>query len=119
MCILSELLTWRSGFDPFSYTLYDMDGHQVPQQMVIEVGETFKRILEEVEHLSKPYLKFLAGSFFSHNCVILCSILQSFASLFSLQTGKVRDEHTDDLSVLQAISIVLDRLPELRYGSRT
>ncbi|XP_030953198.1 probable polyamine oxidase 4 [Quercus robur] len=59
-----------------SYTLYDMDGHQVPQQMVIEVGETFKRILEE--------------------------------------TGKVRDEHTDDLSVLQAISIVLDRLPELR-----
>ncbi|GMY12789.1 probable polyamine oxidase 4 [Fagus crenata] len=59
-----------------SYTLYDMDGHQVPQQMVIEVGETFKRILKE--------------------------------------TGKVRDEHTDDMSVLQAISIVLGRLPELR-----
>ncbi|XP_062150884.1 probable polyamine oxidase 4 isoform X1 [Alnus glutinosa] len=59
-----------------SYTLYDMDGHQVPQQMVIEVGETFKRILKE--------------------------------------TGKVRDEHSDDMSVLQAISVVLDRLPELR-----
>ncbi|KAE8021892.1 hypothetical protein FH972_007742 [Carpinus fangiana] len=59
-----------------SYTLYDGDGHQVPQQMVIEVGETFKRILKE--------------------------------------TGKVRDEHTDDMSVLQAISVVLDRFPELR-----
>ncbi|KAG6716470.1 hypothetical protein I3842_04G050200 [Carya illinoinensis] len=59
-----------------SYMLYDVDGHQVPQHIVIEVGETFKRILEEIR--------------------------------------KVRDEHTDDLSVLQAISIVLDRLPDLR-----
>lgn len=59
-----------------SYALYDMDGRQVPQQTVIEVGETFKRILKE--------------------------------------TGKVRDEHTDDMSVLKAISIVLDRQPELR-----
>ncbi|KAF5457575.1 hypothetical protein F2P56_021667 [Juglans regia] len=59
-----------------SYMLYDVDGHQVPQHIVIEVGETFKRILEEI--------------------------------------GKVRDEHTDDLSVLRAISIVLDRLPDLR-----
>ncbi|KAJ6369481.1 hypothetical protein OIU76_027831 [Salix suchowensis] len=47
-----------------------------PQQMVIEVGDTFKRILEETE--------------------------------------KVRDEHTDDMSVLQAIWIVLDKHPELR-----
>ena len=69
-----------------------MDGHQVPQQMVIEVGETFKRILEEVEPfllcsllLSKPYLKFLAGSFFSHNSVILCGILQSIC--FSVFTS--------------------------------
>ncbi|KAG6720681.1 hypothetical protein I3842_03G073800 [Carya illinoinensis] len=59
-----------------SYTLYDVEGHQVPQQMVIEGGETFKRILKE--------------------------------------TRKVRDEHTNDIYVLQAISIVLDRLPELR-----
>ena len=69
-----------------------MDGHQVPQQMVIEVGETFKRILEEVEPfllcsllLFKPYLKFLAGSFFSHNSVILCGILQSIC--FSVFTS--------------------------------
>ncbi|KAK6912347.1 Amine oxidase [Dillenia turbinata] len=59
-----------------SYTLYDKDGHQVPQEMVIEVGETFKRILKETE--------------------------------------KVRDEHSEDMSILQAISIVLDRCPDLR-----
>ncbi|KAF9664189.1 hypothetical protein SADUNF_Sadunf17G0130300 [Salix dunnii] len=59
-----------------SYTLFDKEGHKVPQQMVIEVGDTFKRILEETE--------------------------------------KVRDEHTDDMSVLQAIWIVLDKHPELR-----
>jgi len=28
-----------------------MDGHQVPQQMVMEVGDTFKRILAEVRSL--------------------------------------------------------------------
>nr|WNT94116.1 hypothetical protein [Paeonia lactiflora] len=59
-----------------SYKLFDKDGHQVPQQMVIEVGEIFKKILKETE--------------------------------------KVRDEHKDDLSVLQAISVVLDRHPYLR-----
>lgn len=32
------------------------------------------------------------------------------------ETEKVRDEHTNDMSVLQAISIVLDRHPELRQG---
>ncbi|XP_057720796.1 probable polyamine oxidase 4 [Arachis stenosperma] len=59
-----------------SYMLFNINGHQVPQQTVIEVGDTFKRILEE--------------------------------------TGKVRDENPDDMSVSQAISIVLDRHPELR-----
>ncbi|XP_028768784.1 probable polyamine oxidase 4 [Neltuma alba] len=59
-----------------SYTLFNVNGHQVPQHIVVEVGETFKRILAE--------------------------------------TGKVRDEHPDDMSVLEAISIVLDRHPELR-----
>ncbi|GFS35311.1 polyamine oxidase 4 [Actinidia rufa] len=58
------------------YALFGMDGCQVPQQMVIEVGEAFKRILKETE--------------------------------------KVRDENSDDISVLQAISIVLERHPELR-----
>ncbi|THG01770.1 hypothetical protein TEA_019703 [Camellia sinensis var. sinensis] len=35
-----------------SYALFDMDGRQVPQQMVIEVGEAFKRILKEENVLS-------------------------------------------------------------------
>ncbi|XVE77486.1 hypothetical protein DITRI_Ditri13aG0066500 [Diplodiscus trichospermus] len=59
-----------------SYMLFDMDGCKVPQEMVVEVGDAFKRILEETE--------------------------------------KVRDEHAKDMSVLQAIAIVLDRNPELR-----
>ncbi|KAJ0963888.1 hypothetical protein J5N97_029010 [Dioscorea zingiberensis] len=59
-----------------SYSLFDKNGHQVPQQLVIEVGQIFERILKE--------------------------------------TVKIRDEHIDDMSILQAISIVLDRHPELR-----
>ncbi|XP_050363450.1 polyamine oxidase 5-like [Argentina anserina] len=59
-----------------SFALFYMDGKQVPQQMVVEIGDVFKRILSETE--------------------------------------KVRNENTDDMSVQQAISIVLDRHPELR-----
>lgn len=59
-----------------SYMLFDKEGQQVPQQIVIEVGEAFKKILKETE--------------------------------------KVRDENQHDLSVLQAISVVLERHPELR-----
>ncbi|KAJ9147201.1 hypothetical protein P3X46_029389 [Hevea brasiliensis] len=59
-----------------SYTLFDADGHQVPQQLVKEVGDIFKKILKETE--------------------------------------RIRDEHTDDMSILQAIGLVLDRHPELR-----
>ncbi|CAA2980694.1 probable polyamine oxidase 4 [Olea europaea subsp. europaea] len=66
------------GFAHFSYSLFNINGHQVPQGIVIEVGNTFKKILEE--------------------------------------TDKVRNEHSDDMSVRQAISLVLDRHPELRQG---
>ncbi|KAL9240975.1 hypothetical protein vseg_015136 [Gypsophila vaccaria] len=59
-----------------SCSLFTLDGRQVPQQMVIEVGEVFKKILKETE--------------------------------------KVREDHSDDMSVLQAISIVLDEHPHLR-----
>ncbi|CAI9753270.1 unnamed protein product [Fraxinus pennsylvanica] len=59
-----------------SYALFNINGHQVPQSMVIEVGNTFKKILDEMD--------------------------------------KVRNEHSDDMSVRQAISLVLDRHPELR-----
>ncbi|RVW83236.1 putative polyamine oxidase 4 [Vitis vinifera] len=83
ICRLGLTLYRTSGDDFVLYdhdlescTLFDMDGHQVPQKMVIEVGETFKKILKETEN--------------------------------------VRIEHHDDMSVLQAISIVLDRHPKLR-----
>eukprot|EP00257_Ricinus_communis_P019943 XP_015579069.1 probable polyamine oxidase 4 [Ricinus communis] len=59
-----------------SCTLFDMNGHQVPKELVIEVGDIFKRILKETE--------------------------------------RIRDEHPDDMSILQAIKLVLDRHSELR-----
>eukprot|EP00262_Sarcandra_glabra_P010970 TRINITY_DN26677_c0_g1_i1.p1 TRINITY_DN26677_c0_g1~~TRINITY_DN26677_c0_g1_i1.p1 ORF type:complete len:492 (+),score=70.63 TRINITY_DN26677_c0_g1_i1:319-1794(+) len=59
-----------------SYALFDTDGHQVPQQLVTNVGETFESILKE--------------------------------------TDKVRQEHSEDMSVSQAFSIVLERRPDLR-----
>ncbi|KAJ0242990.1 polyamine oxidase 4 [Hirschfeldia incana] len=59
-----------------SYGLYDMHGNKIPPQLVTQVGDAFKRILEETE--------------------------------------KIRDETASDMSVLQGISIVLDRHPELR-----
>jgi hypothetical protein len=61
-----------------------MDGHQVPQQMVIEVGETFKRILKEVKQratTSSPFFFFtpskplfhVSGWNFRFSCVF-CSM---------------------------------------------
>jgi len=38
-------------FHLYSCMLFNIDGHQVPQQMVMEVGDTFKRILAEVRSL--------------------------------------------------------------------
>ncbi|XXG68316.1 hypothetical protein AAC387_Pa06g1430 [Persea americana] len=59
-----------------SYALFDTDGHQVPQELVIKVGEAFESILAEAK--------------------------------------KMRQEHSEDMSILQAFSIVLDRRPDLR-----
>ncbi|XP_021274234.1 probable polyamine oxidase 2 [Herrania umbratica] len=59
-----------------SYALFDMDGHQVPQELVTKVGEAFERILKE--------------------------------------TDKVRLEHSEDMSISRAFSIVFERRPELR-----
>ncbi|XP_009370583.2 probable polyamine oxidase 4 [Pyrus x bretschneideri] len=61
-----------------SFALFDTDGCQVSQKIVVEVGDTFTKILKETE--------------------------------------KVRNEHTDDMSVSQAISVVMDRHPELRQN---
>lgn len=59
-----------------SYALFDMDGNQVPQELVKKVGEAFENILKE--------------------------------------TDKVRQEQNEDMSILRAFSIVLERRPELR-----
>ncbi|XP_031475395.1 polyamine oxidase 5-like [Nymphaea colorata] len=59
-----------------SCALFDVDGCQVPEEIVVGVGELLERILKETE--------------------------------------KVRSENIEDMSVLQAVSIVLDRNPELR-----
>ncbi|GAB2287488.1 Probable polyamine oxidase 4 [Dionaea muscipula] len=61
-----------------SCTLFTADGQQVPQRLVMEVGESFRRILKLTE--------------------------------------KVREDHDNDMSVMQAISIVIDSHPELRQG---
>lgn len=37
---------------------------------------------------------------------------------WQMQTEKVRNENSNDISVLQAISVVLNRHPELRYGEK-
>ncbi|RYR45624.1 hypothetical protein Ahy_A07g031440 isoform C [Arachis hypogaea] len=59
-----------------SYALFDMDGIQVPQELVKKVGKVFEMILEE--------------------------------------TDKVRQELSEDISILQALSIVFERKPEFR-----
>ncbi|KAF5744054.1 Polyamine oxidase 2 isoform 2 [Tripterygium wilfordii] len=59
-----------------SYALFDMDGNQVPQELVTKIGEVFESILKE--------------------------------------TDNVRLEHSEDLSIHRAFSIVFERRPELR-----
>ncbi|KAJ7960594.1 Polyamine oxidase-like protein [Quillaja saponaria] len=59
-----------------SYALFDMDGNQVPQELVTNVGEAFEVILQE--------------------------------------TDKVRQEFSEDISILRAFSIVFERRPDLR-----
>ncbi|KAH7285193.1 hypothetical protein KP509_33G017300 [Ceratopteris richardii] len=38
-----------------SYALFDMDGHKVPPEMVIEVGKKFESLLEEAKQLRNEY----------------------------------------------------------------
>jgi hypothetical protein len=53
------------GLGVFSYALFDMEGHQVPQALVVEVGEVFECLLEEVTFL--PVLFWVSiGSWWSH-----------------------------------------------------
>jgi polyamine oxidase len=38
-----------------SYALFDMEGYQVPQQLVTEVGEAFERVLEETKKVREEF----------------------------------------------------------------
>jgi hypothetical protein len=108
-----------------------MDGHQVPQTLVTEVGEVFESLLEEVS-VSLMFIYYELHSVFSyqeHNTtfpILLYPVTNSAGTdsfLFLLmsshfvdviQTKKLRDEHPDDMSVLKAFKLVLDRRPDLR-----
>lgn len=46
--IIQSFLDQLYPFVLFSYALYDMDGNQVPQELVTKIGETFESILKEV-----------------------------------------------------------------------
>ncbi|KAJ7562206.1 hypothetical protein O6H91_03G058900 [Diphasiastrum complanatum] len=59
-----------------SFALYDMDGHQVPKELVASVGRTFETLLQEI--------------------------------------NSIRAEFPEDISVLKAFSLVLERRPDLR-----
>jgi polyamine oxidase len=43
------------GLGVFSYALFDMEGHQVPQALVVEVGEVFECLLEETKKIRQEY----------------------------------------------------------------
>lgn len=45
-----------------SYALFDMDGNQVPQELVTKVGETFESILEETDKVRQEYSEDLSIS---------------------------------------------------------
>lgn len=61
-----------------SYGLFDMEGNQVPQDLVSKVGEIFESILKE--------------------------------------TDQIRKEHSEDMSIGRAISMVSERRPDLRLN---
>ncbi|XP_047953095.1 polyamine oxidase 2-like [Salvia hispanica] len=55
-------LYWTSGDNSVlydhnleSYALYDMDGNQVPQDLVAKVGETFEAILKETDVIRQEF----------------------------------------------------------------
>lgn len=86
--------------------LFDKSGQQVPPNMVIGVGEIFKKILKEVSS---------CDLFLSKQFIYVALLATYWQWLFSIvQTDNVRKQHMDDMSISQGISIVLDKHPELR-----
>ena len=53
-CLLLLLLLWVDSYKSnlfCSYALFDMEGKQVPQELVRKVGKVFEAVLEEVGYL--------------------------------------------------------------------
>ncbi|XP_073022142.1 polyamine oxidase 2-like isoform X1 [Primulina eburnea] len=86
-----------------SYALFDMEGKKVSQELVSKVGKTFESILNEA-CFTNHFLWLLAASSLFYN------------SFFAdhLQTDVIRQDHSEDMSMQRAISIVLERRPDLR-----
>ncbi|KAJ6953123.1 polyamine oxidase 2 [Populus alba x Populus x berolinensis] len=76
-----------------SYALFDMDGNQVPQELVTKVGEAFENILKEA---------CISSFLFSP----LLSTLPNIITLRISLTDKVRLENNEDMSILRAFSIL-------------
>lgn len=54
----------------------------------------------------------------SFSCVTLCTIsLLLWCGVDVIQTKKLRDEHSDDMSVMKAFTLVLEKRPDLRLAS--
>lgn len=118
-----------------------MDGNQVPQELVTKVGEAFESILKEASCLLTFLLMFFPLFFaqlhcdqrqkFLKHCFLLgrwtCfqqlglkfySVSPVFELVFVslMQTEKVRQEISEDMSILRAFSIVSERRPDLRFN---
>ncbi|XP_078428830.1 polyamine oxidase 3-like isoform X2 [Wolffia australiana] len=87
-----------------SYALFDDNGTQIPHYLVTKVGEVFEAILKEASPCSS-----LCPNF----CLSVCQRLQVSAS-GSMQTDKLRGDQSNDMSIKQAIEIVLANRPDLR-----
>lgn len=100
-----------------------MDGNQVPQELVAKIGETFEVILEEASQFIW-YIEFsLLEKQIFWNTLLFWFILSMIPLIKSInskdwpclmQTNKVRDEFSEDMSILRALKIVFERKPELR-----
>ena len=110
-----------------SYALFDMEGKKVPQTLVTQVGGVFESLLEEVQFVICAHVMLICckTSYFvgckeyvwlHKNLFRKCLLSDVMKScLFvKFQTKKLRDEHTDDMSVLKAFTLVLERRPDLR-----
>lgn len=107
-----------------------MDGNQVPLDLVIKVDKIFKMILEEVSYLivlviglpdifsgsNGPWFKYNGRLIYTTNIRFLV-LLWASTLMFDpvlMQTDNVRQEFSEDMSILRALSIVFERKPELR-----